>query len=62
MASPEQTRRFLCDSCESREFDVTVEPAYPIGQLPEQFPGAIEWLADISYCPVCGEPIEEREM
>jgi len=48
-----KTRRFLCDNCGAVEFDITVEPNYPIN------PEKAQWLRDCHFCPQCGGDIEE---
>jgi ribosomal protein S27AE len=48
-----QTRRFRCDGCGAVEFDITVEPNYPLDKDKAQ------WLRDCRFCPQCGEEIEE---
>ena len=47
------TRRFQCETCGAKEFDITVEPNYPATDENEQ------WLKDVSYCPACGSDVTE---
>jgi rubredoxin len=51
-----KSRRFVCDSCGAREFEITVEPMYTEHVQPD---GAADWLDDACYCPVCGGQVEE---
>ena len=58
MADDQRTKRFRCSHrCEGREFEIIVEPSYD-GEPLE--PDQIDWLDDITHCPVCGEETLEE--
>ncbi len=53
-----QTRRYTCDNCGAREFEITVEPMYPLEGMSEEW---LSWLSSCAYCPQCGGEIEESK-
>lgn len=54
-----RSKRFVCDSCGAREFEVVVEPTYDVLELERTFPDAVAWAADIHFCPSCGEELPD---
>lgn len=49
----EKTKKFICEDCGAREFEITVEPNYPLTEDTKA------WLEEIELCPNCGGEIEE---
>ena len=50
---PDKTKKFRCEDCGAREFEITIEPDYPLTEDTEG------WLNEISFCPNCGGDVED---
>ena len=55
---PLRERDFVCEECGCcPKFRIIVEPEFDDSTLETQNPEAIDWLADVRICPVCGSDL-----